>query len=65
MLLEGTKRWIDRDIENRIDIGNIEVIVDKKCGTLHDFACHPCAGAKGSLVNSLNSQLVSLVHGNL
>ena len=18
---------------------------DKKCGTLHDFACHPCAGA--------------------
>ena len=19
--------------------------VAKKCGTLHDFACHPCAGA--------------------
>ena len=22
-----------------------EVSADKKCGTLHDFACHPCAGA--------------------
>ena len=23
----------------------IEVMRGKKCGTLHDFACHPCAGA--------------------
>ena len=27
------KKWIGR------------VYADKKCGTLHDFACHPCAGA--------------------
>ena len=23
----------------------VESTADKKCGTLHDFACHPCAGA--------------------
>ena len=23
----------------------LEAMADKKCGTLHDFACHPCAGA--------------------
>ena len=23
----------------------IEAMRSKKCGTLHDFACHPCAGA--------------------
>ena len=24
---------------------DLEAMADKKCGTLHDFACHPCAGA--------------------
>ena len=28
--------------ENKVGEGGA---VAKKCGTLHDFACHPCAGA--------------------
>ena len=28
--------------ENKVGKGGA---VAKKCGTLHDFACHPCAGA--------------------
>ena len=23
----------------------LDIVRTKKCGTLHDFACHPCAGA--------------------
>jgi len=32
-------------LQNFRQIVRIDVQVDKKCGTLHDFACHPCAGA--------------------
>ncbi len=30
---------------NFAQINIVDVKVSQKCGTLHDFACHPCAGA--------------------
>ena len=29
---------------------NINLMRIQKCGTLHDFACHPCAGGHANLL---------------
>ena len=35
------------------------VVRSKKCGTLHDFVCHPCAGAMH--INKLRTILIRLL----
>ena len=32
-------------IVEKLIIRKFRIVRTKKCGTLHDFACHPCAGA--------------------
>ena len=43
-MLDILKNWSNHEkvflMKSKLDI-----VRTKKCGTLHDFACHPCAGA--------------------
>ena len=49
LLLDNFSRfesWRDPEKNSYFLFLSIENVgADQKCGTLHDFACHPCAGA--------------------